>query len=109
MSSARSMSAAIASRSRRVVAPSAIFSATVNDPKMCRPSGTRATPRAASNSGAMPRIGVSASRTSPCLARTTPAMASSRVDLPAPFGPMTATISPSDTSSDTPRRATMLP
>ena len=48
-------------------------------------------------------------RTSPPRAGTSPMIACSVVDLPAPFGPMSPTISPDATSSDTPRTAATPP
>ena len=77
--------------------------------KMCRPSGTNDTPSLTIDSGALPRVGSPSNSMTPPVALTEPATALRRVDLPAPFGPMTPTISPARTSRETPRSAAMLP
>ena len=72
---------------------------------MRRPSGTSAIPARAIASGARPRIDVPASRTSPADVGTTPMIACSVVDLPAPFGPIRPTSSALPTSRLRPRTA----
>ena len=72
---------------------------------MRRPSGTSATPLRATSSGALPRTEAPATRTSPAATGTSPMIAWSVDDLPAPFGPIRPTISPGATSNDTPRTA----
>ena len=62
-------------------------------------------PRRAMASVGRPKMLWSLKRISPELGASAPAMASSRVDLPAPFGPTTLTISPSATFKVTPRSA----
>ena len=63
--------------------------------RRCAPAGTKATPSALISRGA-PALnrGVSFRRTRPRLGASTPAMTLSSVDLPAPLGPITLTISP---------------
>jgi len=67
-----------------------------------RSCGTNATPSALISRGGRPAIDVPPSRTRPRLGASTPAMTLSSVDLPAPLGPMTPTISPRSTSRSTP-------
>ncbi len=86
MANARSMSLRTACASRRTVAPSRRFSRTVSAAKMCRPSGTRATPRPTTSSSAIPVSGAPANVTWPASGATIPAMAESSEVLPAPFG-----------------------
>ncbi len=81
---------------RRPERPSFKFSSTVSDGKMWRPSGTSATPERAICSGA-PRSGAPRSRISPRWTGTRPMIALSVVDLPAPLGPISPTISPRST------------
>ena len=76
---------------------------------MRRPSGTSERPWATSRSAGWPAMAESRKRIAPRLGRTNPAMLRIRVDLPAPFGPITATISPGSTAMETPRSATTLP
>ena len=92
--------AAASLRSLRAVVPSRRFSATVSVAKICRPSGTSATPRRTIRSGASPTRLVAASTIEPPTGGTSPRIAVSVVDLPAPFGPIIATISPSLTSNE---------
>ena len=90
---------------RLAASPSLRFSSTVSSPKSLRPSGTSAMPAEAIRSGDRPRTDAPASRTSPADAATSPVIACSVVDLPAPLGPMRPTISPSSTVNETPRTA----
>ena len=67
--------------------PSRRFSSTVSEAKMWRPSGTSATPERATSSG-RPRSGAPREQDLAAPpAGTTPMIACSVVDLPAPFGP----------------------
>src|SRR5438876_2034745 len=72
---------------------------------MRRPSGTSATPARATVSGRWPRIEWPSSRISPACAGTSPMIACNVVDLPAPFGPIKPTISPSATARSRPLTA----
>ena len=72
---------------------------------MRRPSGTSAMPERATVSGARPRMESPRSFTSPACTGQRPMIAWSVVDLPAPFGPIRPTISPSSISRDSPRTA----
>jgi len=76
---------------------------------MCRPSGTWAIPSRTIRSGRSRVIAFPSSATSPDAARTTPETADSSVVFPAPFAPMSATISFSFTWSDTDRSAWIMP
>ena len=101
--------AAASSRSLRAVVPSWRFSATVSVPKMCRPSGTSASPRRTIFSGLAPTSDSPSKRIEPPAGATSPKIAESVVVLPAPFGPMTPTTSPSSTWSEIPCSAGMRP
>ena len=92
-------------RRRRAESPSRRFSSTESSPKMRRPSGTSAIPARAIDSGERPRTDRPDRRTSPAAVRTTPMIACSVVDLPAPFGPIRPTSSPRPTSRSSPRTA----
>ena len=61
---------------------------------MRRPSGTSEMPERVTCSGERPRSDSPASRISPRRASTSPMIACSVVDLPAPLGPISPTISP---------------
>ena len=61
---------------------------------MRRPSGTSDNPALTSASGCKPSVVLAGKLDVARLRLTTPAMDRSNVDLPAPFGPMTAMISP---------------
>src|SRR5581483_6483665 len=89
-------------------APSNKFSLTVSEAKMFRPSGTSDMPRSTIASGFSPRILSPLSLMSPC-AGTAPAIAMSRLVLPAPLGPTIPTYSPSSTVRDTPFSAVIPP
>jgi len=89
--------------------PTFRFSSIVNAPKTLRPSGTSENPRRAMSSGAAPAIPAPSIMMEPERGGTTPAMALSSVDLPAPFGPVTNRISPSSTVNVTPRSAVRRP
>ena len=60
-------------------------------------------------SGGAPAIGSPRNRTAPSRGDRRPAIVLSSVDLPAPFGPMIATISPASTRRPTPRRISWSP
>ena len=64
---------------------------TESSPKMQRPSGTSEIPERAIASGGGPHRLLPASRMSPAAAGTTPMIACSVVDLPAPLGPISPT------------------
>ncbi len=70
-----------------------------------RPSGTCEIPRRTMASAARPVISCPSIRTRPAAGTISPEMARSRVDLPAPLGPMTETISPARTFNETRSRA----
>ena len=89
----------------RPARPSRRFSSTVKSPKILRPSGTRATPARAIDSGDRPVIERPSRRMSPSWAGSAPMTACSVVDLPAPFGPISPTTSPRSTRSETSRIA----
>ena len=77
--------------------------------KTCRPSGTWEMPRRATASGVRPAIELPSKAIVPLVGRNTPEMVSNVVDLPAPLGPTTQTISPSPTPMEMPRTAGTLP
>jgi hypothetical protein len=74
------------------------LSPTVIPPKRRSFWNVRATPRRVTWSGRSPVIERPSSRTSPASGREKPVMTSKRADFPAPFGPMTPTISPAATA-----------
>jgi hypothetical protein len=85
--------------SRRTSHPAARrFSATVNDGKVPAPPGTCATPSAAISFGGAWVMSRPSRMTAPKSASVTPEIARSRVDLPAPLVPSSASTSPSATS-----------
>src|ERR1700677_2317428 len=96
------------SRSRRVYAPSRMFSSTVSSMKVPRPSGTCATPRRTMSSVAMPSMGSPPRMMSPCV-RTIPQIARSVVVLPAPLAPNRAVTPPSSTEKLMPWRTFVSP
>jgi len=98
------MSSSTRSELARAASPRRRFSSTVSSAKSLRPSGTSATPLRATASGLRPRSERPPSVISP-RAGTAPMIACSVVDLPAPFGPMSPTISPGGTSNVMPRTA----
>ena len=67
---------------------------------MRRPSGTSAMPARATSSGRRPRSERPSRLTSPPATGAAPMIACSVEDLPAPFGPISPTISPGSTSSE---------
>ena len=69
----------------------------------------RTTPLRAAMWGASPEIRSPRSSTSPALGRRNDEISLNRVDLPAPFGPMTETISPSRTAKEMLSTATRPP
>src|SRR5919112_3208047 len=87
--------------SLRRYAPTRRFSRTVRSPRVPRPSGTWAMPRAATWSVRMPRMSLP-SKTMRPPARTVPLIARRVVVLPAPFAPRMPTAPLSGTLSDTP-------
>ena len=85
------------------------LSATVRPPSTRWPSGTVATPQARTASGVRPRSSRPLARIDPAVACRTPAIASTRLDLPAPFGPSNAVTSPRGTVSETSRTTSRPP
>jgi hypothetical protein len=81
------------------------FSATVRAEKIRRPSGACEMPRATMRWAGSFRIDVPAKVISPRRAGRSPEMARRVVDLPAPFAPISVTISPSSTRRSTSFRA----
>ena len=108
-SSTRLKSASIWPRSRRIRVPKRRFSSTLSVVKTCRPSGTWEMPRRATASGVRPAMELPSKAIVPLVGRNTPEMVSNVVDLPAPLGPTTQTISPSPTPMEMPRTAGTLP
>ena len=104
-SSTRLKSASTSPRSRRIRVPSRRFSSTLSVVKTWRPSGTWEMPRRATTSGVRPVMGWPSKVIAPWDGRNTPEIVSRVVDLPAPLGPTTQTISPSSTPTETPRTA----
>src|SRR5437867_15178 len=88
-----------------VKVPRVRFSATVRRLKSRRPSGTSATPSRTRLGASRSPMGRPAKRISPLRGATSPAIVLRSVVLPAPFAPMSATISPGRTWSETPWRA----
>ena len=82
-------------------APSARLSATVICANTRRPSGTIATPEVQTRCAGSRATSVPPTRISPAVRGCSPAIALTSVDLPAPFGPTTATVSPGPTVSST--------
>ncbi len=98
--------------SRTVKPPQRRFSSTVSSAKIRRPSMTWATPRRTIDAADRPSMRSPARRIDPALTRprwtgSSPVTARSNVVLPAPLAPSSATIEPSGTANDAPRRATM--
>src|SRR4029450_2797796 len=90
-----------AARARGENAPSSRLSSTLMEPKSRRPSGTMASPRSTIRCGLAARRSWPSQRTIPLRGRTRPATQPRRVDLPAPLGPSSATISPGATVTET--------
>ena len=88
--------------------PSRRLSSTDISPNSSRRSGTSATPRATMASTVGRAIVTASSVNVPC-ERSMPIAAHSSVDLPAPLGPITVTISPALTLSSTPCTACTSP
>src|SRR6266550_7928834 len=80
------------------------FSQTVICGKVLRPWGTCAMPSRNRRSGRRPPISLPRNKMRPRRGRMSPEIVRSRVDLPAPFGPIRQTKSPASTSRSTPRR-----
>jgi hypothetical protein len=77
--------------------------------KQCLPSGDCEIPSRTTSCGAVSLISSPANRMEPCAGGVSPEMERSVVDLPAPFEPISVTISPSSTVIDTPLSASMFP
>jgi hypothetical protein len=90
-------------------APTFKFSSMVSAPKTWRPSGTSENPRRAIDSGGTPVKSAPFNVIAPETCGTMPAIAFSRVDFPAPLGPVTNRTSPSLMLSVTPRKAVRRP
>ena len=105
----RSSSSGILSRSLRQYVASLRFSWTVRFAKIPRPSGTWAIPASTMLCGARVVSSVSRSLIDPVVCFTSPEIALSVVDLPAPFAPIKVTICPSSTSMEIPLTAVMFP
>ena len=103
------MSAAISDFARRVYAPSSRFSRTVMRGNTWRPSGEWLIPARTISLGASRVMSRPANRMVPDAGRIRPLIARSVVVLPAPFAPISVTISPSSTVSDTSCSAVMRP
>ena len=84
--------------SRRAKAGIITFSMSVRSPKISGVWKTRAMPAWLISCGRIPRIERPSNSTVPVSGSTRPTRQFSSVDLPAPFGPMMARISPSATS-----------
>ena len=95
------MSSSRSPRRRPCHAAARRFSSTRRFGKMPSPPGTCATPRRAISSGGRWVMSRPSKTMAPWSASTTPPIARSRVDLPAPLVPSRATISPSPTSMAT--------
>ena len=78
-------------------------------PRMARPSGTSVSPAATVRCAGRPVISWPSSRTRPACGRTRPVSAERIEVFPAPFGPISVTICPSATRSETPRTASTCP
>ena len=78
--------------------PSSRFSRTVRNGNTCRPSGTSAMPSSARSCDGSRVMSWPRNVIAPARGCSSPAIARSVVDLPAPFAPISATISPSLTS-----------
>ena len=89
----------------RVNAPIRRLSLTLISGKTRRPSGTMTMPILTMASGAAPSIRFPAKCTVPLRSRRRPVMARRIELLPAPLAPISATVSPSPTSIDTPFNA----
>ena len=96
-----SISSRILSLSFLVNAPISKFSSTVMEVKILRPSGTSDKPFFTSWKGCWPFNFSPPNSISPFLTGTRPQMAFRAVDLPAPLGPIIATISPLFTWKET--------
>src|SRR3954447_14212370 len=94
---ARSISSLISLRLRRVYAPISRFSRTVMPGKMPRPSGDWETPRTTRRSARSRVMSFPSNRIVPRATGRRPEIARMVVVLPAPFAPISATISPSPT------------
>ena len=97
------------SASATVQAPRWRCSLTVIWGKMLLPWGQYETPCRMIRCGSIPVMSSPSRTTFPSVGFRYPRMVSSTVDLPAPFGPMRAIVSPRPTSSETPCRISFLP
>ena len=77
--------------------------------KQWRPSGDWEIPSCTMSCGGMRVMSCPSNRTAPSRAGVSPEIDRSVVDLPAPLEPMSVTISPSSTFSETPFSASMWP
>src|SRR5207247_5580862 len=93
----------------RVMAPISRFSRTVRFGKMFRFCGTYARPSVTSVSGLRPAISIERNWMLPFDGVRMPMIVLINVDLPAPFGPITVTISPLSTVPETPWRISVSP
>src|SRR2546428_10567832 len=97
----RASAAATRAGSATVYAPISRFSSTVIWGKTSRPCGTYARPRRSTRSGRIPVISSPLKTTRPLFGRRNPTIVLNAVAFPAPLGPITVTISPTPTLSET--------
>ena len=103
------MSSRISPRSVRWNAPISRFSVTLMRGKSLRPSGDCEMPRLTIWCGGIDVTSVPWKKILPLRGWLSPLIERSVVDLPAPFAPMSVTISPSCTSSEMPFSASIEP
>ena len=77
--------------------------------KQCRPSGDCEMPSRTTSCGGVSAISSPSKRIEPWRGGVSPEIERSVVDFPAPFEPISVTISPSSTSSEMPFSAAMFP
>jgi hypothetical protein len=92
-----------------MLAPTFRFSSMLSAPKTLRPSGTSENPCRAICSGGTPVTSAPSIVMDPEMGGTTPAMAFSKVDFPAPLGPVTNRTSPASILKLMPRKAVRRP
>ena len=95
--------------SGRLTAPISRFSSTVSDGNTLSTCGTYARPCPAIALGRAPATSLPSSTTRPRDGRTSPNTAFISVDFPAPFGPISVTISEASTRIETPWSTSMAP
>jgi hypothetical protein len=83
-------------------APISRFSSTVSEGKTFSVWGTKQMPRRTIRSGLHPVMSVPSKRMRPAFGGSSPKIVLSRVDLPAPLGPMIVTSWPDSTVMETP-------